>query len=237
MSAPLEAPRRADAGGVVGNIYAYEVFNAASWIVVLGSPMLLFFQRLHASATVLALAASLAPLLSTLQIPAAPYVEKIGYRRMVVNGWTTRALFILGMTVVAFLPDSVDATWRIVLMLLLMFAYNFSRGISICAIMPWFTHIVPESRRGEFLAKDQISSSLAVVVSLTIIAWVLGGHPAWYSFGVMYLFGAGRPFSACVFCAACPMCRWRNGWPIRNRCRGSRSSSIRLSSASCATTS
>jgi hypothetical protein len=55
----------------IHNVYIYEVFNTASWSVVLGSPMLLFFQHLNASATILAIAACLAPVLNILQIPAA----------------------------------------------------------------------------------------------------------------------------------------------------------------------
>ena len=41
----------------IHNVYIYEMFNTASWSVVLGSPMLLYFQHLNASATILAIAA------------------------------------------------------------------------------------------------------------------------------------------------------------------------------------
>src|ERR1700682_3230564 len=87
----------------IHNVYVFEVFNTASWSVVLGSPMLLFFQHLNATATILAMAASLAPILNILQIPAARFVERVGYRRFVLSGWTTRSIFVIGMTVVAFL--------------------------------------------------------------------------------------------------------------------------------------
>jgi MFS family permease len=202
MSALREASRVPMPAGI-HNIYIYEWFNAASWIVVLGSPMLLYFQRLHASATVLALAASIAPVMSTLQIPAAPYVEKIGYRRFVVNGWTARATFIVAMTVVAFLNE-VDPTTRIVVMLFLLLGYNVLRGISLCGVMPWFTHIVPESRRGEFLAKDQMAASVAVVVALAIFSWILGGPERWYSFGIVYALCSASAFISVRFLRRVP---------------------------------
>ena len=85
-------------------VYIYEVFNTASFSIVLGSPMLLFFQHLNASATILAIAACLAPVLNILQIPAAQYVEKVGYRRFVVSGWTVRSIIVVGMMHVALLP-------------------------------------------------------------------------------------------------------------------------------------
>jgi MFS family permease len=188
----------------LGNVYVYETFNAVSWIVVLGSPMLLYLQRLHASATVLALAASLGPAMSILQIPAAPFVEKIGYRRFVVNGWTARSVFIIVMTVVAFLPDGVDRTTRIVLMLFLSFGYNFLRGISLCGILPWFTHIVPESRRGEFLAKDQMAAAVAVVAALAGFSWILTGRERWYSFGAVFAISAVSAFISVRFLRRVP---------------------------------
>jgi MFS family permease len=108
--------------------------------------MLLFLQHLKATATILALAACLSPVLNILQIPSARFVEKVGYRRFVLSGWTSRSFFVVGMTVVAFLPDSMDASTRIFLMLALSFGYNTLRGISSCGMLPWFTHIVPETR-------------------------------------------------------------------------------------------
>jgi len=193
MNAPHEEPSVPMPKGI-RNIYIYEMFNAISWTVTLGSPMLLYLQRLHASATVLAIAAGLAPMMSILQIPAAPYVEKIGYRRFVVSGWTARSLFVVGMMVVAFLPDSVDRTTRIVATLFLSLGYNLMRGISLCGVLPWFTHIVPESRRGEFLARDQMAAALAVVVALFGFSWILNGGEKWYSFGILFAISAVSAF-------------------------------------------
>src|SRR5476649_2734787 len=82
----------------IHNVYIYEMFNTASWSVVLGSPMLLYFQHLNATATILAIAACLAPVLNILQMPAAHFVERIGYRRFVLGGWTTRSIVVVGMT-------------------------------------------------------------------------------------------------------------------------------------------
>jgi MFS family permease len=203
MSAPHDGPRVPMPPGI-NNIYIYECFNAASWVVVLSSPMLLYFQHLHASATVLALASALAPLFSTLQIPAASYVGKIGYRRLVVNGWTARSMFIVAMALITFIPSHRAPTFSIIVMLLLMAGYNFLRGISLCGVMPWFTHIVPEARRGEFLAKDQVAASVAVIVSLALFSWILGGGVQWYSFGLVYSIAAACAFISVRFLRRVP---------------------------------
>src|SRR5580692_8715110 len=165
VSAPAPAAAPPMPQGI-HNAYLFDMFNAMSWTVVLGSPMLLFFQHLHATATILAVSASLAPLLTILQIPAARFVERVGYRRFVLSGWTARVVVQVGMTVVAFLPDSFDRTTRIVLMLFLSFVFCTMRGISACGMLPWFTHIVPEGRRGEFLSRDQIGIAFAGIISL-----------------------------------------------------------------------
>ena len=188
----------------IHNVYIYEMFNTASWSVVLGSPMLLYFQHLNASATILAIAACLSPMLNILQIPAAQFVERVGYRRFVLSGWTSRSIVVIGMALVAFLPDSVSPAARMVVMLCLSFIYNALRGIAVCGILPWFTHIVSESRRGEFLAKDQLAGALAAIVCLFISGTLLGLHNAWYSFGIVFAMSAACAFASLIFLRRIP---------------------------------
>jgi Na+/melibiose symporter-like transporter len=141
---------------------------------------------LNATATVVAIAFCLSPVMNILQIPAARFVEQVGYRRFVLAGWTSRSFLIVGMTIVAFLPDTVDQTTRVVLMLFLSFIYNALRGISVCGMLPWFTHIVPESRRGEFWAKDQSAIAFSGIISLCLSGLLLMGGHTWYSFGIVF---------------------------------------------------
>jgi MFS family permease len=185
-------------------VYIYECFNTASWSVVLGSPMLLYFQHLNASATILAIAACLAPVLNILQIPAAHFVEQVGYRRFVLGGWTSRSVVVVGMALVAFLPDSVDRATRMIAMLSLSLVYNTLRGISVCGFLPWFTHIVPESRRGEFLAKDQLAGAFAAIACLFIVGSLMHLHNAWYSFGLIFSISAAAAFTSLTFLRRIP---------------------------------
>lgn len=172
----------------LGNAYAFQVFNTLSFQIVLSVPMFLFFKQLGASATILGIVAALPNLLNILQIPAARFVEVVGYRKFVLRGWTTRSYLILGMAITAFLPTRIDAESRIALMLLLLFIYNASRGISVCGFLPWMTKLVPESIRGRYISRDQMSSSLASVVSLIINAYLLGGSTALWAYGGLFVF-------------------------------------------------
>jgi MFS family permease len=188
----------------IHHAYLFDMFNAMSWTVVLGTPMLLFFQHLHATATILAVAASLAPLLTILQIPAARFVERVGYRRFALRGWTLRTFVQVGMTVVAFLPDSFDRATRMVVMLFLSFVFCTLRGISTCSMLPWFTHIVPEERRGEFLSRDQIGTALAGVVSLLACGLFFMDGLAWYSFGLVFAGSTVAAFASLLFLKRIP---------------------------------
>ena len=188
----------------IHNVYLFDGFNTTSWLVVLGSPMLLFLQHLDATATIIAVAVSLSPLLNILQIPAARFVEQVGYRRFVIGGWSSRSLLVVGMAVVAFLPESVDRTTRIVLMLFLLFIFNILRGISVCGMLPWFTHIVPESRRGEFLARDQSAVAFSSVVSLLLFGAVLTRPLEWHPFGSLFVISFVAAWISLIFLRRVP---------------------------------
>ncbi|MEZ5327514.1 MAG: hypothetical protein R3F19_20885 [Verrucomicrobiales bacterium] len=91
MSASRPQNLISDAGYPAGtrNAYGFAAFNALSFQMVLGSPMILYAKSLGASATVLGLIAGMLPLLVALQIPAAGYVDKAGYKKFVeINSYS-----------------------------------------------------------------------------------------------------------------------------------------------------
>lgn len=171
----------------VGNAFAFQIFNTMSFSIVLTTPMLLYFKSLGASGTVLGIVTALPALLNILQMPAARFVEQIGYRAFVLRGWSTRSVFILGMAGVAFLPAKIDSTTKMALMLFLLFAYNTSRGISVCGYLPWITQWIPESVRGRYLSRDQMCSAVATVATLLATAGYLHRETSPRMFGVVFL--------------------------------------------------
>src|SRR5678816_2824225 len=125
----------------------------SSYQLVLSSPMVLYARTLGASATVLGIIAGMMPLLVIFQIPAANYIARVGFRRFVYAGWGTRVMFIFVMALVP-LALFLDAKNRLALMLVLLFCFNLSRGISSSAWLPWITLLVPAGLRGKYLAWD-----------------------------------------------------------------------------------
>lgn len=172
------------------NAYLFSVFNAFSYQIVLSSPMVLYAKTLGASATVLGIIAGMMPLLVIFQIPAASYIPRLGFKRFVYAGWGTRVMFIFAMALVPVTDLFLKGETRLALMLMLLFGFNLSRGISSCAWLPWITALVPGPLRGKYLARDQAVQNLASFFTFFIAAGCLAGNPRSWQFAVLFAFSA-----------------------------------------------
>jgi MFS family permease len=172
------------------NAFRFAWFNALSFQVVLSSPMVLYAKSLGASATILGLITSLMPLLVIFQIPAAQYVSRVGYKKFVHAGWGTRVMFIFAMALVPITGSFLDAPTRLVLMLVLLFGFNLSRGISSAGWLPWITSLLPDHIRGKYLAREMAYINVASFLCFVLAAFWLGANPSHWRFSVLFLFSA-----------------------------------------------
>jgi len=186
----LSTPAKDSLPPGLNHAYAFAAFNALSFQIVLGGPMVLYAKSLGASATVLGLLTGMMPLLVILQIPAASHVSRVGYRRFVYAGWGIRVAFIFVMALVPLAGGFLDAATRLVLMLALLFGFNFSRGISSAGWLPWIASLVPAAVRGHYLARDAAMVNLACGVSCLLAAFALGREPAAWRFAILFAFSA-----------------------------------------------
>jgi MFS family permease len=141
---------------------------------------------LGASATVLGVIAALGALMNIFQIPAARFVERIGYRTFVLRGWISRSFMIGGVALVVSLPLPVDESTRQILVLFLLFLFNIARGISLSGYLPWISAIVPESVRGRFLSMDQAASQSALLLTVALSAVYLQWTERASAFGALF---------------------------------------------------
>jgi MFS family permease len=168
--------------------YFFAVFNALSFQMILNSPMVLYAKSLGATATVLGIISGMMPLLVIFQIPAARHVARVGYKRFTFAGWSTRVLFIFGMALVPLTGVFLNAPTRLALVLMLLFGFNLSRGITSCAWLPWITSIVPEGLRGHYLAREAACVNVSSAVAFLLAAFCLGTNPAPWQFSVLFGF-------------------------------------------------
>jgi MFS family permease len=188
----------------IGNAFVFQALNTISFSIVVGTPMTLWFKQLGASATVLGIVAALPALLNIFQIPAARFVEEVGYRLFVLRGWTVRCFFILGMALTAFLPARLDSATRMALMLFLLFAYNTSRGFSAAGFLPWITNLVPEAVRGRYLSIDQMCTALAVLGTMIATALLLGPFGHGNGFGWIFVMSFVAGFVSLIYLRRIP---------------------------------
>jgi MFS family permease len=188
----------------LNNAYLFATFNALSFQMVLSSPMLLYAKSLGASATVLGIIAGMMPLLVIFQIPAAQHVARVGYKKFVYAGWGTRVLFIFAMAIVPVTFPILNETTRLSLLLMLLFGFNLSRGISSAGWLPWITSLVPAPVRGGYLARDAAWVSLASFCSFILAAFCLGKDPGAWRFSLLFLFSGLMGAASLVFLKRIP---------------------------------
>ncbi len=150
--------------------------------------MVLYAKALQASATVLGILAGMMPLLVIFQIPAANYIDRIGYKRFVYGGWGIRVLFIFFMALVPLTSVFLNHVSRLVLMLTLLFAFNLSRGISSSAWLPWITLLIPPTIRGRYVSLDAACVQFGSFVTTVIAALCLGKQPTGWQFAAIFGF-------------------------------------------------
>src|SRR6266850_1804981 len=172
------------------NAYLFAMFNALSFQIVLGSPMVLYAKHLGASATILGVVVGMMPLLVIFQIPAAQYVARVGFKRFVYAGWGLRVSFIFVMAIVPLTAPFFNEANRLGLMLIVLFAFNLSRGISSAGWLPWISSIVPGSIRGKYLVREQAAINLASFASFVLAGVCLGRSPAAWQFAILFLYSA-----------------------------------------------
>jgi MFS family permease len=184
------APKPAVFPPGLNHAFLFAAFNALSFQIILASPMILYAKSLEASATVLGIIAGMMPLLVIFQIPAASHINRIGYRRFVLAGWSTRVAFIFAMALVPLTGAFLNPTSRLALLLALLFCFNLSRGISSCAWLPWITVLVPAELRGRYLTRDAAVQNLASFVTFLVSAATLTGESRPWQFAALFGFSA-----------------------------------------------
>mgnify|MGYP000057316620 CR=1 FL=1 len=192
-ASPPQADRATEIPPGLRNAFGFQLFNTMSWSLIIGTPILLFMKEMGASGLVLGVTVALNPLFAILQIPAADYAEREGYKPFVLRGWTTRSFFILGAALIPLLPSSVPSAWKIRLILLLLSGFAAARGLSMCGYMPWLTQLIPETIRGRFLAVDTLCIYTANTVTMLGSSALLHRFPSPRTYSV--LFGASFLFA------------------------------------------
>jgi MFS family permease len=184
-SDPELAPYRA------GLVFGF--FNALTWQIGIGTPMVLFAERLGATSFQVGLAYSFVFLLTPVQIAATALLPRFGFKRVALGGWSARSLFLALPIWLAVLAPDVGRSWMVATLIWSVFFFCLFRSIGAAAMTTWFMGLLPPSVRGRYFANDQFFSGIGGVGTLVacaaLFAW-LPIYPALLTQYVIALIGS-----------------------------------------------
>jgi MFS family permease len=181
----------------------FSFFNAVSFQIMMGAPVIVYANFLGASSTVLGIIAAFTPVMTIFQLPAAEHLDRYSYREFVTMGWGTRTILIF---VVAAIPLAgfLNNVSKLIGLLTLLFFFNLLRGISSVAWMPWMAHLLPEEMRGRFLSVDQFFMYAGCLLSLLASALVIGGPTNESTFALVFLISGLGGVASLLFLGRLP---------------------------------
>lgn len=165
----------------------FGFFNALTWQIATGTPMVLFAERLGASSFEVGLAYSFVFLLTPVQIAATALLPRYGFKLVSLGGWRARSFFLaLPVFLGVLAPDPVKP-WMLGLFIASVFFFCFFRSIGAAAMTTWFIGLLPGSLRGRYFASDQYYSNIAGVATLLTSAGLFAVLPVYTALLCQYL--------------------------------------------------
>jgi hypothetical protein len=164
----------------------FGAFNGFTWMIGLGTPMVLFAEALGANALQIGLATSFVYLVLPVQVLATASLATLGYKRQMVMGWWLRALFLLVPLTLAFIAPERPPRWMANVFVASVLGFCVLRAFGTAAHMPWMAAILPVSVRGRFFATDQALTAGIGVGTLLVCALLFERFPGWTAFALVY---------------------------------------------------
>jgi len=169
-----------------GGIY-FSFFNALNWQVAIGTPTVLFMQQLGANSFQVGLVFSWTFLLTPAQVFSTTLLSRYGYKRLTMAGWGARSFCLLVPIGLSLLAPPSSVPWMVNSMVVTSFVYCLFRAIGTSALTTWFYQIVPADLRGRYWATDQLTTGVAIGVSLLVYAIFFTVLPVYTAFILLYL--------------------------------------------------
>ncbi|MCX6952465.1 MAG: hypothetical protein NTV51_09910, partial [Verrucomicrobia bacterium] len=144
----------------------FGFFNALTWQIGIGTPMVLFAERLGASSFQVGLAYSFVFLLTPVQVAATALLPHFGFKRVALGGWGARSFFLAVPVWLAVLAPDVGRPWMLATLIWSVFFFCLFRSIGAAAMTTWFIGLLPPEVRGRYFANDQYLSGIAGVGTL-----------------------------------------------------------------------
>lgn len=157
----------------VRNLVGFNIFNAVSFNIVMSTPMILLAQRWGAGKFYTGCLMSTMWLMSVMQLYMAPRVEYIGFRKLLLAGWTLRSIVLMGVCVLPFLATETNHTELLVITLVLITIYSFLRGLATTAYWPWIRMLIGPQWRGRYFSLEQSVCNVSIAAMMFFCGFVM----------------------------------------------------------------
>lgn len=174
--------------GPFSTLLAFGFTNAMTWMIALGTPMVLLAGQLGASTVEVGLAFAGVFLMLPMQILATVGLPRFGYKKQMIFAWSVRSIFLLIPLGLAIARPEEPAHWMVYAMVGSVLAFAFFRSLGSCAVMPWVYSHVPDSIRGRYFATDQVLSGASGVFTLLLCSTLFALLPDYDAFAWEYGF-------------------------------------------------
>ncbi len=164
----------------------FSFFNAITWQVAIGTPLVLFAERLGGSTLQVGLAYSFVFLLTPIQVVATALIPRFGFKRLTLVGWGVRRYFLLVPIALAALAPKSPPSWMINALVISVFCFCLFRAIGASAIVAWLYGLVPENAQGRYFANDQLLSAVGSVGMLLVSVLLFMWLPAYQALLIQY---------------------------------------------------
>jgi MFS family permease len=163
----------------------FSFTNGLTWMIVLGTPMILLGEWLGASAFVIGMAYAALYLSLPLQVVCTATLHRYGYKKQMIFCWGVRALAAVVMLVMTWMAKDGPQPWMRYAYIACAWHFCLFRAAGNSSVTPWMYEFIPPEVRGRYFAIDQTVSSVCGVMILISAA---------------SLFAAFTPFSAFMLC-------------------------------------
>lgn len=167
------------------HLWGFGFMNAVCFTIALGSPMVLCARYLNARESLIGFLLALTPLFTALQLPAARFADRWGYRNLMMAGWRARAFMVLLMVPLPLLVKVLPASLLLFLLTALLVAFNAIRGFASGSWNPWIKQLIAPSQLGRYFSIESIVANIAGLLTLLLCGFILGHNPAGWHYALL----------------------------------------------------
>lgn len=170
------------------DLLKFGFFNATTWMISLGTPLVLLAGELGASSFQVGLAYAFVFLLLPVQILATATLPRFGYKKQVMFGWASRGVFLVIPLYLAILAPKHPEQWMVHALVASAFLFSLFRSMGSCGVMPLIYATLPEHLRGRYFSTDQAVTGISGILTLLFCSVLFRFLPIYDAFFWQYLY-------------------------------------------------